>query len=85
MRPHHLLSRLGRHVPSRLAIDMVRELRTELDHLFHRAVLCERTIFVAIYTIVLIAAPAHIRPHVLIRQRHSATLAKFHLHHCFLH
>ena len=57
------------------------KLRTMFDHLFHRAVLQEFSILVAIHAVIFILAAVDIRAEDFLGERHSAALAKLLFHH----
>jgi hypothetical protein len=50
-----------------------------LNHLFHRAVLQELSIPVAVHTVIFILTSIGIRTEQLVSQRHATALTKFHL------
>ena len=49
-------------------------------HLFHREILRERALLVAVYAVVPILASVGIRARDLVRERHSAALAEIRFH-----
>ena len=61
-------------------VHLVHKLGAVLDHLIHRAVLQELTIFIAVDAVIFILASIGIGAKDFIRERHSATLTKLHFH-----
>ena len=55
--PHHSLILFHRHRFRHILIHFIHELRAEVYHLLHRAIICERTVFVAVYAIVFVLSP----------------------------
>ena len=76
--PHHVLVFVAGHGLGHVLVHFVNELRAELDHLVHRAVLGELAILVAIYAIVFVLASVGIGAEDFIGERHSAALTEFH-------
>ena len=56
------------------------KLSTMLNHLFHRTILQELAILVAVHAVIFVLTSVGIRSEDIIRERHSAALAKFLFH-----
>jgi hypothetical protein len=75
--PHHVLVLVLRYGLGHILVDLVDELRAELYHLVHGAIISEGTILVAIHTVILVFASVGIGAENLLGERHSAALTKF--------